>query len=313
MIEFAQLILRSGRAGVELALFVLLPVMIIMLTIMRLLEHMGILARVTRWVSPLLRPLGIPGLGVFAMLQLLFVSFAAPIATLTIMDKGSTSKRHIASTLAMVLAMAQANVVFPMAAVGLNAPMVLVMSLIGGAVAAASTYYLFARSMGTDTSEPHQVSDDVPESHDGGVFAVIQGAGKEALDVCLGAVPMLVLALFVVNVLRSVGAIGFMEHLFTPLLSLFDMSAAAILPIFTKYIAGGTAMMGVMVDLLKAGMMDTDTVNRLAGLLIHPFDMAGVAILITAGKRVAGVIRPAACGAIAGIAVRCALHFIFFR
>lgn len=38
MTALADLILRSGRAGVELAHFVLLPVMVVMLTLMRLLE-----------------------------------------------------------------------------------------------------------------------------------------------------------------------------------------------------------------------------------------------------------------------------------
>ena len=107
MTEFADLILRSGRAAVEFALFILLPIMIVMLTIMRLLEAKGVLDRIVARLSPLLHPLGIPGLGVFALLQVLFVSFAAPVATLTMMDKGGLSQRHIAATLALVFAAAQ--------------------------------------------------------------------------------------------------------------------------------------------------------------------------------------------------------------
>jgi hypothetical protein len=42
-------------------------------------------------------------------LQINFVSFAAPLATLTMMEQRGTSDRHIAATLAMVFAMAQAN------------------------------------------------------------------------------------------------------------------------------------------------------------------------------------------------------------
>ena len=50
MTEFADLILRSGRAAVEFALFILLPIMIVMLTIMRLLEAKGVLDRI-RWIK----------------------------------------------------------------------------------------------------------------------------------------------------------------------------------------------------------------------------------------------------------------------
>ena len=69
MTEIADLILRSGRASVELALIVLLPVMIVVLSLMRLLDARGILDWVVDCVSPLLAPLGVPGLGVCALLQ----------------------------------------------------------------------------------------------------------------------------------------------------------------------------------------------------------------------------------------------------
>ncbi len=41
------------------------------------------------------------------------------MATLTMMDQRGTSDRHIAATLAMVFAMAQANATFPMLTMGL--------------------------------------------------------------------------------------------------------------------------------------------------------------------------------------------------
>jgi spore maturation protein SpmB len=312
MTEFAELILRCGRAGVELALFVLLPVMIIMLTIMRFLEQKGVLDVIARAATPLLRPLGIPGLGVFALLQLHFVSYAAPIATLTIMDRGHTSSRHIAATLAMVCAMSQANVVFPMAAVGLNALVTILISLVGGGVAAALTYHVFARHVVDDPDHDDRDANALPEHHEQGVLAVVQRAGKEALEICLGAIPMLVLALFAVNVLRSVGAIGLVEQLCAPVFAYFEISTSTILAIITKFIAGGTAMMGVMMDFLKQGIVDVNMVNRLAGFLIHPFDVAGIVVLITAGKRVAAVVRPALYGAALGILVRSILHFIVF-
>jgi spore maturation protein SpmB len=111
-----DVILRAGRSAVELSLFVLLPVMVVMLSAMRLLEARGVLDRVVHLLTPALKPLGLTGLGVFAALQISFVSFAAPVATLTMMEQRGASDRHLAATLAMVMAMAQANVVLPMAA-----------------------------------------------------------------------------------------------------------------------------------------------------------------------------------------------------
>ena len=50
------------------------------------------------------------------------------------------------------------------------------------------------------------------------------------------------------------------------------------------------------------------TLDASAGFLIHPFDVAGVAVLISAGRRVAAVWKPAALGAVVGIAVRTVGH-----
>ena len=106
---FVEIILKAGRSAIELSLFVLLPVMVVMLAIMRLLEAKGILDWLVAKLSPFLKPFGLTGLGVFAALQVNFVSFAAPVATLTMMEQRGVSSRHLAATLAMVMAMAQAN------------------------------------------------------------------------------------------------------------------------------------------------------------------------------------------------------------
>ena len=139
-----DVILKAGRSAVELSFFVLLPVMVVMLSLMRLLEARGVLDWLVEKLAPALRPLGLTGLGVFAALQINFVSFAAPVATLAMMDQRGASSRHLAATLAMVMAMAQANVSMPMAAMGLHFGIVLGWSLVGGLVAAA----LFGRAGG---------------------------------------------------------------------------------------------------------------------------------------------------------------------
>ena len=141
-----EVILKAGRSGVELALFILLPVTIVMLSVMRLLEARGALDWLVARIAPLLRPFGLNGLGVFAALQINLVSFAAPIATLAMMDQRGVSLRHLAATLAMVLAMAQANVSLPMATMGLKFIPVLLLSLVGGLTAAAVTWYGFGRT-----------------------------------------------------------------------------------------------------------------------------------------------------------------------
>jgi spore maturation protein SpmB len=310
--EIADILLKAGRSGVELALFVLLPVMVVMLTIMRMLEAKDVLNRLVPAVYPLFRPFGLPGLGVFALIQSLLVSFAAPVATLAMMDRGGTSKRHIAATLALVLTLAQANVTFPMAAVGLNLIATIGISIIGGLAASAAAYHVFGRNL-DDTEQGERTRLEHEEASGAhGWFQVIQRAGKEAWDISVGAIPMLVLALVVVGILRASGIMGVMEEALTPLFDLLAVDSAAVLPIVTKYIAGGTAMMGVAMDFLNEGVLSAEQFNRLAGFLVHPFDAAGIAIMLATGSRVAAVARPALLGALVGIIVRTSIHLLVF-
>lgn len=303
-----DLILKSGRSAVELALFVLLPVMIVMLSLMRLLEARGVLDWLVPRIAPLLRPFGLTGLSVFAALQINFVSFAAPMATLTMMEQRGASERHLAATLAMVFAMAQANAAFPMLTMGLDFATTLLFSLIGGLLAAAATYYLF----GCRLSDAEGVLDEHlehPQAESAkGVLDVINRAGAEAFKIAVGAIPMLVLSLVVVQALRRFGVIDLLTVALTPLLALLSIDPILILPSLTKYLAGGTAMMGVMDDMRRSGQIGVDLLNASAGFLISPFDLPGVAVLISAGRRVAAVWKPAALGACIGIAVRTLGH-----
>lgn len=312
MSDFANIILYAGRAGVELALFVLLPVMVVMLTLMRLLEAKGVLDRIVPIVAPALKPFGLPGLGVFAMIQVTFVSFAAPMATLAMMDKGGSPRRHIAATLAMVLSMAQANVVFPMAALGLHAPITMAISTLCGLVGAGLTYHVFARNLPDRDDENDMTVKHKDADGPKGVLDVINKAGAEALKIAVGAIPMLVLALVFVAIMREGGVMNFLEELLTPLLNALNLPGSFIMATITKYIAGGTAMMGVMKEFLDSGLMTITDFNKLAGFLISPFDVAGIAVLISAGKRVAEVLKPALMGAAIAIALRTILHVIVF-
>ena len=303
-----DIILKAGRSAVELSLFVLLPVMVVMLSLMRLLEARGALDWLVGRVSPLLRPFGLTGLGVFAALQINFVSFAAPMATLTMMEQRGTSDRHLAATLAMVFAMAQANAAFPMLTMGLQFGPLLIFSLLGGLTAAAATYYVFGRHLSAaeatlDETLHHPVADNAK-----GVLDVINRAGAEAFKIAVGAIPMLVLSLVAVTALKKFGAIDALTLLIAPLLQVVGIDPILILPTLTKYLAGGTAMMGVMDDMRRAGQVSLELLNASAGFLISPFDLPGVAVLISAGRRVAAVWKPAAIGASVGILLRTLGH-----
>lgn len=246
------------------------------------------------------------------MLQLLLVSFAAPLATLTIMEKDGTSRRRIAATLAMLLAMSQANAVFPLVAVGLNLGVIMATSLIGGLAAAAATYYLFARSVGDEGQGETQFVAAPANDRKSSTLNLMVVGGQEAVQVILGAIPMFILAIFLVNVLKATGAIAGLETLLQPLFALIGFPAVAVLPIATKYLAGGTAMMGVTINLLKEGALSALELNRMAGFIINPCDLVGVAVLISAGVRSASVVRPAIAGAAVGILIRGLLHLIIF-
>ncbi|MCB1959625.1 MAG: nucleoside recognition family protein [Rhodocyclaceae bacterium] len=306
-----EVILEAGRAAVEFALFVMLPIMVVMLCIMRLAEARGWLDWLVDRLAPVLQPFGLSGLGVLAALQINLVSFAAPVATLSIMDQRGVSDRHIAATLAMVFAMAQANASFPMFALGLHAAPTLLISVLGGLVAAAVTYYLCGRHLSAAEGEVSAVLAHPSADSAKGVLDVINRAGAEAFKIATGAIPMLVLSLVAVAGLKRVGALGLLTEWLTPLLVAVSIDPVIILPTLTKFLAGGTAMLGVVDDMYRNGQIDADTINAYAGLLISPFDVPGVAVLISAGRRVGAVWKPAAVGACAGIAARIVGHALF--
>ena len=137
---------------------------------------------------------------------------------------------------------------------------------------------------------------------------MINRAGAEAFKIAVGAIPMLVLSLTVIMALRAGGAIDALTRLVSPLMDSLQLDRELILPTLTKFLAGGTAMMGVMDEMLRKGQVSDLLLNRSAGFLIHPLDIPGVAVLISAGRRVAGVWRPAALGACVGILVRTLGH-----
>lgn len=310
--QIIGLILESGRSGLDMGLYILLPIMVVMLSFMKLLDAKGVLSWVANKLAPVSRIFGIPGLGIFAMLKLLFVSFVAPVATLTLMDQNGTSRRYIAATLAMVLSMSQANATFPLSAVGLNLSITLLTSVIGGLSAGAFTYYILTRNLSDPDTKEQEVEGGSPEEKKKTVIQILGDGGQEGLKIVMGMIPMLILAIFLVNVLKVTGGIEFISALLAPLLGLIGLPETTVLPIVTKFIAGGTAFMGVTIDLMNQGLISANELNRMAGFATNPLDIVGVTVLAAAGNRVGQIVRYAVYGAILGMLIRGILHLIIF-
>lgn len=315
MQEIIQIILGAGKKGIEIGFYILFPIMVVMMAFMRVLEKKGILTRLALWLSPIMLFLGLPGIGVFAILQLLMVNFAAPLSTLQILEQDhSVEKRKIAATLAMIYTMSQANASFPLAAVGLNLPFAVISSLAGGFLASALTYYVFCRKKTFQeklSTEGHKDLSDVPKEKTG-ILKILFAGSEEGFQMVLRSIPILTLAIVVVDFLKKFGVMGFLEKALTPAFSLVGLSGVSILPIVTKFVAGGTAMMGVVIELVEKGLMSVTELNRIAGLVTNPFDLVGIALFATAGARTTSVVKPAMLGALAGIFLRTVMHFLYF-
>lgn len=309
MQTFIDIVLSAGGSAVQVALYTLLPIMVVMMITMRFLESWGVIDKLVAWLEPVTRPFGLTGLGVLAVIQLTFVSFVAPLPTLALMEDRGASDRHLAAALAAVLAMAPANSTFPLTAMGLQAGFVLMGSCVGGLVAAASTYWLFGRRRSTAIHARTRVEQAV--AHDASALKIINVSGGEAIRIVMNIIPMLLLSLVVVMGLQQMGAIAFATRMLGPVLSAVGIDTAYILPTLTKYLAGTTALVGVVADLQKHGHFDALQLNHSAGFLLHPLDLPGVAILVSAGPRVAKALAPALAGASAGIAVRAAAGLVF--
>jgi len=302
-----ELVLKSGKTAVDLCLYVLLPIMVVMMAFMRLMEEKRILAFISRFFYPVLKIFGMPGLGIFATLQILFVSFAAPIATLSIMEKERISQREIASSLAMVFSMSQGNAVFPLIVYGLSFKLILISSIIGGILASMLTFYYFGRNL------PYENiihSDLLEKRSEKTVLSILLDGGNEAVNLIIKSIPLILLAIFTVNVLKAVNFIVWLENIFKPLITLFGVNPSVTLPIITKFLAGGTAMMAVSVDLIKSGIMTARDLNLIAGFVINPFDIVGVMVLCSAGESTRSVLKPAALAASVAIAFKGAIHYL---
>ncbi len=306
-----EIILSSGRSSVDIALYTLLPVMIIMLCIMKVLEAKGIMDIIVRRLSPLLKPFGLTGMSTFALLQMNFISFAAPLATLTIMQNRGVSDRHLAATLAMLLAMGQGNVLYPMIPLGLNWTAAIVISIVGGLCASSLTWYFSGRNLSIkDNDSSDQVlNESVNHSN---LIKVINDAGNDAIRLAVGVIPMLTLSIAIVGILKAAGAIAALEQILSPLLNAARISSMFVMPTLAKYLGGGTAYLGVATSLIQQGNMSVTQINTSTGFLVNTFDLPGICIFLSLSYRFVRLFKYAASGILLGILVRTLLHFLIF-
>lgn len=309
--DVISIIMAAGKSSVDVALYTLLPIMVIMLIIMKYLEVRGILDVIVRWVAPLLKPFGLTGMSAFALIQINFVSFAAPLATLSIMDKRGVSDRQMAATLAMVFAMGQGNVFYPLTPFGLHWLASIVISVVGGLCAAAVAWHVTGRRLSVAES-PRAEALPNAEQNSQGILAVINSAGSDAIRLALGAVPMLILSLTIVGLLQGAGAIDLLQQLLKPLLSWLLIPQNFVLPALVKCVAGGTAYFGVISELIQQGKVTVSQVNASAGLLIQTFDLPGIGIFLGISSRFVRLFRFVAPAAIVGILLRTVLHLTLF-
>lgn len=306
-----EIIMASGKTSVDIALYTLLPVMVVMLCVMKILEAKGIMETIVEWMARFLKPFGLTGMSSFALIQINFISFAAPLATLSVMNKRGVSDRHLAATLAMVLAMGQGNVLYPMISLGLNWTMAITISIIGGLSASALTWHYLGRNL----SSCESVTSEKPlsETHKTrGIIRLINEAGADAIRLAIGAIPMLTLSITMVGLLKAVGAVAALEQLLSPFLEFVHISPMFVMPALAKYLGGGTAYLGVVSDLMQQGKITAQQINTSAGFLIHAFDLPGIGIFLGISHRFIRLFKYAAQGALFGILIRALLHFMLF-
>lgn len=297
-----DIILSAGRSALDVALYTLLPIMVLLTIIMRVLESYGVLDKLVNWLTPIARPFGLPGLGALALLQGSLISFIAPLPTMKAMEARGISNRGLAATLAGVLAIAPANATFPLSTYGLNAGFTLFESTVGGLVAAVSTYWFFGRRLSAARVEA--VSTETKTGKRPPLLTVINTAGAEAILSIMGIIPMLLVSLVIVKGLQAAGTIGWLVATLSPVLAIAGIDPGYILPAITKYLAGNTAFVALIHDTAKNPGFNPEEFWRGAGFLLHPLDLTGVAILASGGPRIMSTLGPALAGAVLGILLR---------
>ncbi len=308
--EFITNIESSGRLAIDLVLYLMLPITVVMGGLMKVLENKGLLAWLSVKLSKVTHSFGASGIGVIASIKILFVSSVAPFPALIKVDTMEPDQRKVAATIALVMTMTQGNISFPLIAYGLNIWVLLFSSLVGGIIASAFTYYVLMRDV-----SPSANSIDVVEKGPTVKKTIVQSlsdGGMEGMKIAIGMLPMLIITIFILTILKDLNVIAFMTDLLAPAFQAIGLPGAAVLPIITKYVAGGTAYLGVIIDQAQHGTLSPRDLNIIAGLASNPLDLVGLALFSAIGPRIGKVFRYAILGALLGLLVRAVIHLVWF-
>ncbi len=307
--DFIAIITESGRSAIELSLFSILPIILVMVSLTSLLEILGVINMIVKGVSPLSAIIGITGISFLALLQLSFISLAAAVATVMVMERSRVSDRHLAATLAMMFALGQANLIYPLATIGLDFWIALLISIIGGLSAAAFTYHLLGRKLSTAEGEPD--IDAIAPGRKQNILETLNQGGVDAFRICIGMMPVLALSLFTIAVLKKSGFFELSLAILSPALSVVGIDPVYVIPTIVKVLGGGTAALAILNDLHLTSAVTDQMINSSAGWFVNTFDLPGVAMLI-ASPRLFSLWKLAAVGAVVGILIRVVCHSLIF-
>lgn len=196
--------MSAGRSSVDIALYTLIPVMVVMMVMMKYLESVGVLAKLVNVVAPVLKPFGLTGLSLFCPDTAQLCEFRRPVATLAMMEKRrvrSSSGRnagHVVCHGASQRALSAGPIG---TALAYNGPAVHRGGLgrWGGNVVSARRRLASKEVISTDDAQVHAPQKSRFAQHH-------QRRRGESIRLSLGAVPMLILSLTIVGIIKSVGA-----------------------------------------------------------------------------------------------------------
>lgn len=308
--DFIENIQNSGRLAIDLVLYLMLPITVVMGGLMKVIENKGVLAWLSVKLSAVTHTFGASGLSVIASTKMLFVSSVAPFPTLAKIDLMEQDQRKLAASMALVLTLTQGNISFPMIAYGVNIWVLLASSIIGGILASAFTYYVLMRNQsayanGTEAiEEGPKVKKNIVQS--------LSDGGMEGMKIAINMIPMLIITIFILTILKDLHVIDVLTKLLEPIFSSLGLPGAAVLPIITKYIAGGTAYLGVIIDQVEQGTLTARDLNIIVGLASNPVDLVGLALFSAIGPRIGKIFRYALLGALFGLLVRAVIHIVWF-
>ncbi len=305
-------ILDAGRSAVDIAIFTFLPLMIVTFSLMRYVEDMSALQWLAVRANPICKAFGLDGLGALAVMQLSLVSSAAPIAALLLMARKNVSDRFLTAAFAGVLAAAPANASLPLATIGIDPALIILNGVCGALVASTFAYWIVGRRFPSPTSIGTG-DDDVDNYGEGrlDLLSAINRGGADAIKVISAVLPVLVIALALVKLIQSAGAISALTSMGGRSLQMLGLSQQDVLLFATKCLAGSSAAVALLFDLRKEFPLQDKQIMDSSALLVNALDLPGLSMLIASVPRLRSVAAAAVVSALVGIAVRMAILLCF--